>query len=157
MGRPSDGARRTIWDAIRLLHAERIGHGILRHSEPALLAYLAEHGSRSRSARPPTSRTRARASLDDHPTRRCADAGVVVTINSDDPRRCSRTTLTHEYEVGGPTYSARHPGPGRPSRTAVRCQLRALLPSDAIVAEIDAYEPRSRDSPSMPAGGLAGP
>ena len=37
-------ARETVWDALRLLGAERIGHGTSSAQDPALLAHLAEHG-----------------------------------------------------------------------------------------------------------------
>ena len=45
----------TVWDSLTLLQAERIGHGTSSAQDPALLRHLAETGSRSRSARRPTS------------------------------------------------------------------------------------------------------
>jgi aminodeoxyfutalosine deaminase len=43
-------------------------------------------------------KTGAVASLDEHPIRRYVDAGLLVTVNSDDPPMFG-TSLTHEYEV----------------------------------------------------------
>ena len=89
---PGDGVGR-----VRLLGAERIGHGIRAAQDPELLAHLAATASRSRCARPPTSppaRSRARRA----PVRAFVDAGVPVTINSDDPPMFG-TTLNREYAV----------------------------------------------------------
>jgi aminodeoxyfutalosine deaminase len=88
----------TIWDAIQLLGAERIGHGTSAVQDPALLAHLAEH--RIPVEVSPTSNiaTRAVATFAEHPLRRLVEAGVPVSINSDDPPMFS-TTLTTEYGV----------------------------------------------------------
>lgn len=88
----------TIWDAIRLLGAERIGHGTSAVQDAALLAHLAEN--RIPVEVSPTSNiaTRAVATYAEHPLRALVDAGVPVSINSDDPPMFS-TTLTTEYGV----------------------------------------------------------
>lgn len=88
----------TIWDAIRDLGAERIGHGIAAIHDPALVAYLAEH--RIPLEVSPTSNlaTRVVERIEEHPVRALRDAGVVVTINSDDPPMFG-TTLNREYAI----------------------------------------------------------
>src|SRR5919199_6518178 len=52
----------TVWDALRELGAERIGHGIAAAADPALMAYLAEHGITLEVC--PTSNVRTRAVAD---------------------------------------------------------------------------------------------
>lgn len=75
----------SIREALDHLGVERIDHGIRAVDDPALVARLA------REAVPlavcPTSnvRTGAVPSLAQHPLRRLYDAGVRVTVNSDDP------------------------------------------------------------------------
>jgi aminodeoxyfutalosine deaminase len=88
----------TIWDAIRDLGAERIGHGIAAIHDPALVAYLAEH--RIPLEVSPTSNlaTRVVERIEEHPVRALRDAGVIVTINSDDPPMFG-TTLNREYAI----------------------------------------------------------
>jgi adenosine deaminase len=79
------GGPDSIREALDRLGVERVDHGIRAIEDPALVARLA------REAVPltvcPTSnvRTGAVPSLDRHPIRRLYDAGVHVTVNSDDP------------------------------------------------------------------------
>lgn len=75
----------SIWGAIRTLHADRIGHGVRSVEDPSLVAYLAEHQIPLEVS--PTSNVRLGVypGLEQHPFRRLRDAGVVATVNSDDP------------------------------------------------------------------------
>ena len=88
----------TVWDALRLLHAERIGHGTSAAQDPALLAHLAETGIPLEVCPSSNIATRAVATLEEHPIRAFRDAGVTVTVNSDDPPMFG-TTLNREYEI----------------------------------------------------------
>ncbi len=88
----------TIWDALQVLGAERIGHGTSATQDSALLAYLAEHQIPLEVCPTSNIATRAVASLDQHPIKQMYDAGVIVTINSDDPPMFG-TTLNQEYAV----------------------------------------------------------
>ena len=88
----------TIWDAINLLGAERIGHGTSAVQDPALLVYLAEHQIPVEVSPTSNIATRAVATFAEHPLRAMVEAGVPVSINSDDPPMFS-TTLTAEYGV----------------------------------------------------------
>ena len=83
----------SVWGALRLLGAERIGHGVRAIEDPALVAYLAERRIALEVC--PTSNVRLGVfpSFAAHPLRRLHDAGVPVTVNSDDPPLFG-TTLT---------------------------------------------------------------
>ncbi|HEY7832554.1 MAG TPA: adenosine deaminase [Ktedonobacterales bacterium] len=85
----------SVWSALRDLGAERIGHGVRAIEDPALVAYLAEHHIPLEVC--PTSNLRLGVypDLASHPLRRLYDAGVMVTINSDDPPLFN-TTLNDE-------------------------------------------------------------
>jgi adenosine deaminase len=87
----------SVWTAIYQLGARRIGHGIRAVEDLALLDYLREHGVTLEIC--PTSNIRLglAASLSGHPLRRLIDAGVPVTINSDDPLLLG-TDLSREME-----------------------------------------------------------
>lgn len=75
----------SVWGAIRSLRAERIGHGVRSIEDPALVEHLAHE--RIPLEISPTSNLRlgVYAGLDEHPLRRLHEAGVTVTVNSDDP------------------------------------------------------------------------
>lgn len=88
----------TVWDAVRLLGAERIGHGTSAAQDPELLAHLAEQGITLEVCPSSNIATRAVASLDEHPIRLFREAGVPITVNSDDPPMFG-TDLNTEYAI----------------------------------------------------------
>ena len=88
----------TVWDALRLLGAERIGHGTTAVEDPTLLAHLAETGIPLEVCPSSNVATRAVAAIADHPITAFVDAGVTVTVNSDDPPMFG-TSLNREYEI----------------------------------------------------------
>jgi adenosine deaminase len=75
----------SVWDAIRSLGVSRIAHGVRATEDPELVAHLAREGITLDMC--PTSNYRLRVidSLDRHPLRQLFDAGVKVTVSSDDP------------------------------------------------------------------------
>lgn len=87
----------SVWDALRHLRAERIGHGVRAAEDPALMDHLAEHRVTLEVALTSNVQTRAAASYAEHPLRALLRHGVPVTLNTDNPR-ASATTLTREYE-----------------------------------------------------------
>ncbi|WP_370248813.1 adenosine deaminase [Nocardioides sp.] len=88
----------TVWDALRLLGAERIGHGCSAAQDPELLAHLARTGIALEVCPSSNIATRAVDTLAEHPLPRFVEAGVRVTIGSDDPPMFG-TTLNREYAI----------------------------------------------------------
>lgn len=128
----------TVWDALRLLGAERIGHGTSSAQDPALLAHLAETGVPLEVCPSSNLATRAVASLDEHPLRAFRDAGVTVTINSDDPPMFG-TTLNREYELAADLLGLDEAGVADLARTAVRVSFAPDDVKRRVLAEIDGY------------------
>lgn len=85
-----------MWGAIRVLGVDRIGHGVRAVEDPELVRHLA--ATRIPLEVCPTSnvRTGVVVAIAQHPIRRLFDAGVLVTVNSDDPAFFG-TTLNDEY------------------------------------------------------------
>ena len=128
----------TVWDALTLLHAERIGHGTSAAQDPALLAHLAETGVPLEVCPSSNIATRAVATLEEHPIRAFRDAGVTVTVNSDDPPMFG-TTLNREYEIAADLLDLDEAGLAELARTGVRASFAPDGVKSRIVAEIDAY------------------
>jgi adenosine deaminase len=86
----------SIWGALRHLHARRIGHGVRCLEDPALVGELRDRQIPLEVC--PTSNVCLKVVPDwqSHPLPRLLDAGLVVTLNSDDPQMFN-TTLTEEY------------------------------------------------------------
>ncbi|MBO3744986.1 adenosine deaminase [Streptosporangiaceae bacterium NEAU-GS5] len=126
----------TVWHAIRELGAERIGHGIFSAEDPELMAYLAEHAIPLEVCPTSNVRTRAVASYADHPLPQLVEAGVPVTINSDDPPMFG-TDLSREYGVAAELLGLDEEGVKDVARAAVRASF--MPDKSALLAEIDAY------------------
>jgi aminodeoxyfutalosine deaminase len=128
----------TIWDSIRDLGAERIGHGISAAQDPELMAYLAEHDIPLEICPTSNVRTRAVPSLDEHPLPALVAAGVPVSVNSDDPPMFG-TTLEEEYAVAARLLGLDKAGVAGLARAAVTASFLPAEGKSALVAEIDAY------------------
>ncbi|NES13398.1 MULTISPECIES: adenosine deaminase [Micromonospora] len=128
----------TIWDALRELGAERIGHGIAAVLDPELLAYLAERRIPLEVCPTSNVRTRAVASIEEHPLRQLVEAGALVTINSDDPPMFG-TTLNDEYAVAARLLDAGPEGLAALARDAVTASFLEPGEQARISGEIDAY------------------
>ncbi len=127
----------TVWDALTLLGAERIGHGTSSAQDPALLAHLAATGVPLEVCPSSNIATRAVATLEEHPLRAFVDAGVVVTINSDDPPMFG-TTLNREYAIAADLLSLDEAGLADLARTAVRSSFAPDDVKARVLGEIDA-------------------
>ncbi|GAA4570688.1 adenosine deaminase [Micromonospora coerulea] len=128
----------TVWDALRELGAERIGHGISAALDPQLLTYLAERQIPLEVCPTSNVRTRAVATLAEHPLPQLVEAGVPVTINSDDPPMFG-TTLNDEYAVAARLLNAGPEGLAGLARAAVTASFLEAGEQARISAEIDAY------------------
>lgn len=88
----------SVWDAIRVLQVDRIGHGVRAIEDPRLVAYLAENQIPLEVCLTSNLKTGVYGSLQEHPLPQFVAAGVPVTLNTDDPAFFS-TTLDGEFEA----------------------------------------------------------
>ena len=88
----------SIWGVIRWLRVDRIGHGTRAEEDESLLDYLVEHRIPLEVCPISNVRTGVVAALDQHPVREYFERGIVVTINSDDPKMFGNS-LAEEYRL----------------------------------------------------------
>ncbi|MGW7365313.1 adenosine deaminase [Streptomyces sp. NPDC054841] len=128
----------TIWDALGDLRAERIGHGTSAPKDPKLLAHLAEHRIPLEVCPTSNIATRAVATLDEHPMKEMVAAGVLVTINSDDPPMFG-TDLNNEYAVAARLLELDERGVAALAKNAVEASFLDPAGKARIATEIDTY------------------
>ncbi|GAA0916445.1 adenosine deaminase [Streptomyces thermoalcalitolerans] len=128
----------TVWDALHELRAERIGHGTSAAQDPKLLAYLAEHRIPLEVCPTSNIATRAVRTLDEHPLKEFVRAGLLVTINSDDPPMFG-TDLNNEYAVAARLLGLDERGIAELAKNAVHASFLDEAGKARIVEEIDAY------------------
>jgi aminodeoxyfutalosine deaminase len=127
----------TVWEAVNFLHAERIGHGIRSLEDAALVDYLTER--RLPVDVSPTSNvcTRCVPSIGEHPLRDMIEAGLFVTLNSDDPPMFG-TSLSNEYLVAGRDLGFSPAELAELAANGVRASFLAEAEKEALLAEIAA-------------------
>ncbi|MET0648964.1 MAG: adenosine deaminase [Pyrinomonadaceae bacterium] len=88
----------SIWAALNELGAERIGHGTLAVMDEELMRHLRDTGIPLETC--PTSNvcTGVVEGIERHPVRRLFDAGVRITLSSDDPTFFG-TNIVSEYQL----------------------------------------------------------
>ncbi|MBJ8375928.1 adenosine deaminase [Citrobacter cronae] len=91
----------SIWQAIKELGAERIGHGVKAVEDRALMDYLAEHRIGIESCLTSNIQTSTVATLATHPLKIFLEHGVVASLNTDDPA-VQGVDIIHEYTIAAP-------------------------------------------------------
>jgi len=86
----------SVWDAINILHAERIGHGINAVYDRELMNNLKLRQIPLEICPTSNIMTKVVDRLEHHPVKQFFRDGILVTINSDDPTMFN-TTITNEY------------------------------------------------------------
>ncbi len=136
----------TIWSALTDLHAERIGHGTSAAEDPELLAHLAGEGIPVEVCPSSNIRTRAVATLAEHPLPRLLDAGVPVTLATDDPGMF-HTDLNREYLLVHEHFGLSRGDLADLARAGVRAAFCDEDRKTALLDEIDTAE-RGHTSPA---------
>ncbi len=127
----------TVRDALTL-GAERIGHGIAAAQDPALMAELVDRGVTLEVCPTSNIRTRAVATLAEHPFPVLRDSGVTVTLNTDDPGMFD-TDLNREYLIAHEVFGLTLGDLADLSAAAVEASFAPAATKTRILDEITAY------------------
>ena len=113
----------SVWQAVELLGVKRIGHGIRAIEDPRLVDFLRETGVTLEVCPTSNVKTGIVPDFGHHPLRRLYDAGVRVTLNSDDPAMF-QTNIAHEYEVAARELGFTEPELLQLTRNAIEAGFR---------------------------------
>ncbi|MBU9856123.1 adenosine deaminase [Rahnella bonaserana] len=91
----------SIWQAIRELGAERIGHGVKAAQDPELMDFLAKHQIGIESCLTSNIQTSTVGSFEHHPLAVFLRHGVLASINTDDPA-VQGIEIANEYNIAAP-------------------------------------------------------
>jgi aminodeoxyfutalosine deaminase len=128
-----------IWAALRDLGAERIGHGVSAVRDEKLLKHLAETGIPVEVSLTSNICTKAVPSLAEHPLPRLLDAGVTVTLNTDDPGMFG-TDLNREYLLCHEVFGLGRTELAELARNAARAAFCSEQTRSRLLEGIDAVE-----------------
>jgi aminodeoxyfutalosine deaminase len=110
--------------------------------DPELVAYLVEHGVPLEVCPTSNIATRAVDRLENHPIRQMYDAGITVTVNSDDPPMFG-TTLNREYEIAADLLGLDEEGLRALATTAVDASFAPDAVKTRLRGEIADYGNRA--------------
>lgn len=131
------GGAHSVWDAIKLLGAERIGHAARALEDPALVDFMLENQIPIEANLTSNVHTSTIRDLASHPLRRMLARGLVASINTDDPG-VSAIDLPYEFEVAAAAAGL--------SREQIRqAQINAV--ETAFLSKEEKAELRARHSP----------
>ncbi|MFE9246878.1 adenosine deaminase [Nocardiopsis sp. NPDC006938] len=128
-----------VREALDLLGAERIGHGIDTMRDPALVERMVDAQIPVDVSPTSNIRTRVVERIEDHPLPAMLDAGLLVTLNTDDPTLFG-TDLNGEYGIALDLVGAE--GLVRLARNGVCASYLGAARRHALLAEIDAVAGR---------------
>jgi adenosine deaminase len=90
---------KSVWGAIRVLEVDRIGHGTRAVEDPELVTTLKERQIPVEMCPISNVRTGVVPNLRDHPIRPFFDEGLLVSVNTDDPKMFDTDLLTEYIEL----------------------------------------------------------
>lgn len=95
---PDTNSEKWMIDAIELLGAERIGHGVQSVHSPKVISLLKEKNITLEICPYSNYLTQAFKTFEENPLKKLKNLGVPVTLNSDDPG-IFNSVLSDEYEI----------------------------------------------------------
>jgi adenosine deaminase len=127
------GGAESIWAALNVLGATRIGHGTRAVDDPALLDHLAQRRIGLEISLTSNVQTATVPSYAEHPMKRFLAHGIPATLNTDDPV-ISGIDWRHEYEVAAPAAGLTAAEIRTAQRNALEVAFLTPAERDALLA-----------------------
>ncbi|MBI4465224.1 MAG: adenosine deaminase [Acidobacteria bacterium] len=127
----------SIWNALQLLGAERIGHGLAAARDARLVDYLSERHLPIEICLTSNRRTGSLAALSLHPLPHFLEKGLQVCLNTDDPALFG-TDLNREYLLAHQLWAF---GREELTRLAQNSFRAAFLKPEEIESHLRSFQP----------------
>lgn len=124
----------SIRDAVELLGAERIGHGLTAAQDANVMAMLRERKIPLEVCPTSNVSTGCIPRIEDHPLPKFIESGLMVTLNSDDPGMFG-TSIEREFQIGAGIFGLAENSVAQLSENAIRA---AFLPEEKKKSLLDA-------------------
>lgn len=125
----------SIRNAVELLGAERIGHGLSAIQDPEVMALLRDRRIPLEVCPTSNVATGLVPRLEDHPLPRFLEAGLVVTLNSDDPAMFG-TSLQEEFVRSARAFSLSREQIVQLSENAIRYSFLAGNEKELLLRDL---------------------
>jgi len=129
------GGPESIRRAVELLGAERIGHGLTAAQDSGVMRLLRDRRIPLEVCPTSNVSTGALGRIEDHPLPRFLGAGLVVTLNSDDPAMFG-TSLEGEFLLAAKTFSLSRQQLLALCENAVRASFLPETEQEALATEL---------------------
>ncbi len=129
------GGPGNVCEALELFHADRIGHGVRVVEDPVAVAMARERDVAFEVCVTSNYQTGVSASIQQHPLMRMLEAGLAVTIGTDDPS-ISQITLGDEYQRACEELGMSRPMLHERILTAVRVSFMPEAEKEKLIKEL---------------------
>jgi adenosine deaminase len=136
------GPAENVAQAIELLKADRIGHGVRVIEDPEVVAVAREMGTTFEVCPTSNYQSGVITNLTRHPIQKMIDSGLNVTINTDDPG-ISQITLSDEYWLLYERIGLNNASPKDQVAAAVRAAFLPLEEQEMLVASLEDEQDRA--------------
>ncbi|CAJ0852512.1 adenine deaminase [freshwater sediment metagenome] len=133
-----EGPASYVSQALDILNVERIDHGVHAIDDAALLARLARERTPLTVCPLSNIRLRVYPQMSAHPIRRLMNAGVVVTINSDDPAYFGGY-VNENYRAVAEAFTLGGAELAQLAKNSFEASFLSATEKQARIAEIEAY------------------
>jgi adenosine deaminase len=133
------GGPEGVWDAIELLKAERIDHGVRAIEDAKLVKILSERQIPLGIC--PTSNLIGKLypELKEHPLEKLRRAGIPVSVNTDDPGPLG-LTLAGEYEKCAAAFEWSEPDLHAVAKTSIEASFADVATKERLLGELDRWQ-----------------